>query len=152
MEDDRDFSELASGLEEQLNRGFSEVVLDHAMNPRNVGRAPGENGFACFTGPCGDTMMISLKVEDGSVADARFWTDGCGTSIASGSMVTSLALGKPLEEAMEIGKEDVLEALGGLPEESAHCALLAATTLQMAIEDYRGMGPLATPPTRPEHS
>ena len=152
MEDDDDFSDLASGLESRLNRGFSEIVLDHAMNPRNVGRAPGENGFACFTGPCGDTMMISIRVEEGSVADARFWTDGCGTSIASGSMATTLALDRPLQDAMAIGKEDVLEALDGLPEESAHCALLAATTLQMAIEDYRGKNAGPAPSGHPEHT
>lgn len=136
MEDD-DLDRLASGLESELNTGYPSIVLDHAINPRNVGRALNENGFAVFTGPCGDTMMISINVDSGVVTDARFWTDGCGTSIASGSMVTELAKDQALEDAMMIGKEEVLEALEGLPEESEHCALLAATTLQMAIEDHR---------------
>lgn len=136
--EDKDFDAFASGLEKELNLGYSEVVLDHAFNPRNVGRVENENGHAVYTGPCGDTMQISIRVSEGRVEDARFWTDGCGTSLASGSMVTEMAKGKRLEEAMAIGKEDVLEALEGLPEESEHCALLAATTLQMAIEDYRG--------------
>lgn len=136
--EDKDFEGLADELEREINRGYSEAVLDHAMNPRNVGRLGDEDGFAAYTGPCGDTMMISIKISEEGIDDARFWTDGCGTSIASGSMVTELARGKPLQDAMMIGKQDVLEALGGLPEESEHCALLAATTLQMAIEDFRG--------------
>lgn len=135
---DDELEQFASGLEKELNSDFSEVVLDHAMNPRNVGRIAGDDGFAAFTGPCGDTMMISIKISADAIADARFWTDGCGTSIASGSMVTELAKGKPLDDAMRISQENVLEALDGLPEESEHCALLAATTLQMAIDDYRG--------------
>lgn len=139
--DDNDFDGFADLLEKELNSGFSRNVLDHAMNPRNVGRVEDENGFVAYTGPCGDTMMISIKVSEGAIEDARFWTDGCGTSIATGSMVTELAKGKPLDEAMMIGKREVLEALDGLPEESEHCALLAATTMQMAIEDYRGTGP-----------
>lgn len=140
MQDD-DSDDYASGLEKELNEGYSETVLDHAFNPRNVGRVEGENGHAVYTGPCGDTMQISVRASNGRLEEARFWTDGCGTSLAAGSMVTELAKGRPLEEAMAIGKEDVLEALDGLPEESEHCALLAATTLQMAIEDYRGNSP-----------
>ena len=83
-------------------------------------------------------MIISIRVSSGIITDARFWTDGCGTSIASGSIVTELAKGKVLDDAMLIGQAEVLEALEGLPEESEHCALLAATTLHMAVDDYRG--------------
>jgi len=135
---DDDLAGFAAAMEEEVNSGFSRVVLDHAMNPRNVGRLEEEDGFAVFTGPCGDTMMISLAVSYGVIRDARFWTDGCGTSIAAGSMVTELAKGKTLDEAMSTGQAEVLQALKGLPRESEHCALLAATTLHMAIDDYRG--------------
>ena len=135
---DDELSRFAASIEAEVNSGFSNVVLDHAMNPRNVGRLEHEDGFAAFTGPCGDTMIISIRVSSGIITDARFWTDGCGTSIASGSIVTELAKGKVLDDAMLIGQAEVLEALEGLPEESEHCALLAATTLHMAVDDYRG--------------
>lgn len=134
---DDELAQFADSIEGELNSGYSPTVLDHAMNPRNVGRIDGDDGFGAFTGPCGDTMMISIKVLADAIADARFWTDGCGTSIASGSMVTELAKGKALDEAMRISQEDVLASLDGLPEGSEHCALLAATALQMAIDDYR---------------
>jgi len=136
--DNDDLSQFATSIENELNRGFSDVVLDHAMNPRNVGRLENADGFAQFTGPCGDTMLISIKVSDDIITDGRFWTDGCGTTIACGSMVTELVKGRTIEDAMRIGQREVLEALGGLPEESEHCALLAATALHMAIDDYRG--------------
>jgi len=115
---------------------YSETTIDYATNPRNLGDMEGADGFARVTGPCGDTMEIWLKVEDGVVTDATFLTDGCGTAIASGSMATELAKGRSITEVLKISQQDVLEALGGLPEESAHCALLAANTLKEAIKDY----------------
>lgn len=136
MTDNDDLERFAAGIENEFNSGFSAVVLDHAMNPRNVGRIEEEDGFAVFTGPCGDTMMISVRVCDGRIAEAGFWTDGCGTSIASGSMVTEMAKGRTLDEAMEVGQAEVLEELNGLPEESEHCALLAATTLHLALKEF----------------
>lgn len=123
-------------IEEDMRRTYSETVIDHAMNPRNVGRLDDADGWARYKGPCGDTMEMWIKVTGETIEKARFWTDGCGTSIASGSMATELAVGKSLNEAMEIGQKEVLEALDGLPEESEHCALLAATTLKLAISDY----------------
>jgi len=81
-------------------------------------------------------MEICLKVRDSRVMNASFWTDGCGTTIASGSMVTELAKGKSVLEAQKIRQQDILDALGGLPEDSLHCALLAANTLKEAIKDY----------------
>lgn len=135
-----DLSDIAKAMQDELNSVFSETVIDHAMNPRNVGRIEDEDGFAVFTGSCGDTMMVSVKISDGRIAEARFWTDGCGTSIASGSMVTEMAKGRTLDEAMEVGQAEVLEELNGLPEESEHCALLAATTLHMAVEAFLEKG------------
>ena len=118
---------------------YSDTVIDHAMNPRNVGDIKDSDGFARVTGPCGDTMEIWLKVKNGSICESTFYTDGCGTSIASGSMVTEMAKGKSIPEAMKITQNDVLRALGGLPEESEHCALLAENTLRAAISDCMAM-------------
>jgi nitrogen fixation NifU-like protein len=121
---------------EDMKRVYSEKTIDHFLNPRNLGEIPAPDGFGRITGPCGDTMEICLKVRDGRVTNASFLTDGCGTTIASGSMVTELAKGKSISEAQKITQQDVLNALGGLPEDSLHCALLAANTLREAIEDY----------------
>jgi len=132
-------SELDKALEEiqkELWSDYTETVIDHAQHPRNVGSISNAVGFASVTGPCGDTMEIWLKVMVGKIKEARFWTDGCGTTIAAGSMVTEMAQGKGPAEASKITQKDVLEALGGLPVESVHCALLAANTLKGAIKDY----------------
>jgi nitrogen fixation NifU-like protein len=92
--------------------------------------------YASITGPCGDTMEIWLKIEKDVITRTGFMTDGCGTSIAAGSMVTEMANGKNIREALAINQQDVLEALDGLPEESKHCALLASNTLKAAVRDY----------------
>ena len=118
---------------------YPATVVDHAMAPRNLGAMPEADGFGSVLGPCGDTMEIWLKVDNDVIASATFMTDGCGTSIASGSMITEMAKGKSIKEARRITQRDVLEALGGLPDESKHCALLAADTLKAAIRDYIAM-------------
>ena len=130
------FEEL---IKQEMRKVYSETVIDHSMDPRNVGDLDDADGFAKVTGPCGDTMEIWLKIKNGTIADASFLTDGCGTSIASGSMVTEMAKEKSISEAQRISQQDVLSALGGLPEESEHCALLAANTLKEAIRDYLAM-------------
>jgi len=130
------FDELQELIMADMRKVYSETVIDHAMNPRNVGDMGNADGLARVTGSCGDTMEIWLKVRDDSVADATFWTDGCGASIASGSMVTELVKEKSIPQAQKVTQQDVLNALGGLPEESIHCALLAANTLKEAIKDY----------------
>jgi nitrogen fixation NifU-like protein len=127
---------IAEELEEELWTGYTEVVIDHAQNPRNVGSIENADGVAMVTGPCGDTMEIWLRVREEVIKEATFWTDGCGTTIATGSMVTEMAKGKTIGEAMKISQKDVLDSLGGLPEESQHCALLAANTLKEAVKDY----------------
>ena len=127
------FEEL---IKAEMRKVYSETAIDHSMNPRNVGDIDDADGFAKVTGSCGDTMEIWLKIKNGTIADASFLTDGCGTTIASGSMLTELAKGKSIGEAQKISQQDVLDALGGLPEESQHCALLAANTLKEAIKDY----------------
>jgi len=133
---DDPFKELEQSIMEDMRRVYSEKTIDHFLNPRNLGEIPAPDGFGRITGPCGDTMEIYLKVRDGRVMNASFWTDGCGPSIASGSMVTELAKGKSILEARKVTQDDILDALGGLPEDSLHSALLAANTLREAIKDY----------------
>jgi nitrogen fixation NifU-like protein len=136
QEFDDSFKELEQTVMEDMKQVYSEKTIDRFLNPRNLGEIPGHDGSGRITGPCGDTMQIHLKVKDGKVANASFWTDGCGPSIASGSMATELAKGKSVPEAQRITQQNILDALGGLPEESLHCALLAADTLKEAIKDY----------------
>lgn len=133
---DDSFKELEQSVMEDMKRVYSEKTIDHFLKPRNLGNIPAPDGFGRITGPCGDTMEIYLKVRDGRVINASFWTDGCGPSIASGSMVTEMAKRMNISEAQRISQHDILTALGGLPEESEHCALLAANTLKAAIKDY----------------
>jgi len=134
-----EFDELQELIIADMRKVYSETVIDHFMNPRNLGDMENADGFAKVTGSCGDTTEIWLKVKNGTIADATFMTDGCGASIASGSMVTEIAKGETITEAGKISQQDVLSALGGLPEESEHCALLAANTLKEAMRDYIAM-------------
>jgi nitrogen fixation NifU-like protein len=132
-------SELDKTLEDIQNAilaDYSETVIDHAQNPRNVGSIPDANGFGSSTGECGDTMGVWLKVDNDRIKNVTFWTDGCGTTIASGSMTTELAKGKTVVQALRINGQSVLDALEGLPEDSAHCAQLAADALNQAVKDY----------------
>lgn len=131
-----EFNELQELIMADMRKVYSETVIDHAMNPRNVGDMENADGFGRVTGSCGDTMEMWLKVKGGTVADATFLTDGCGSSIASGSMVTELIKGKSIPEAQKVTQQHILNVLGGLPEDSLHCALLAADTLKEAIKDY----------------
>ena len=123
-------------LKAEMRKAYSETVVDHAVNPRNVGDMTDADGFARITGPCGDTMEIWLKVSNDTITRATFLTDGCGTTIAAGSIVTEIVRGKGVIQALRIGQQDILNALSGLPEESQHCTLLAANTLKAAIKDY----------------
>jgi len=134
-----EFEELQELVMADARKAYSETVIDHAVNPRNLGDMQGADGFAKVTGPCGDTMEIWVRVRNNAIAGTTFMTDGCGTSIASGSMVTEMAKGKTINEALRITQRNVLDALGGLPEENQHCALLAANTLKAALRDYTAM-------------
>ena len=119
---------------------YSAVAIEHARNPRDLGALDAYDGHARITGPCGDTMEFWLQIRSGRIWRASFTTDGCASSLASGSMATQLATGKTVEEAYSIQQEDVLDALGGFPEELQHCALLAADTLRAACEDFINSG------------
>ena len=117
---------------------YSEKVLDHFRNPRNVGEIEDADGVGTVGNPvCGDMMSIYIKVEDDQIADIKFRTFGCGAAIATTSMTTELAKGMPLDEAMEITRQDVADELGGLPPVKMHCSNLAADALHEAIKNYR---------------
>jgi nitrogen fixation NifU-like protein len=117
---------------------YSERVMDHFMNPRNVGDMEDPDGVGIEGNPtCGDAMKIFIKVKDGRIVDAKFKTFGCGAAIAVSSMVTEMVKGKTLDEALAISKEAVANELGGLPPQKMHCSNLGADALKKAIEDYR---------------
>ena len=129
-------NELQEIVLQDACRIYSETVIDHFMHPRNMGVLSDEDGYARITGPCGDAMEMWIKEQQGSIVRANFMTDGCGTSIASGSMATVLATGKTLAEAQQINQQTILEDLNWLFAESQHCALVAANTLKAAVQDY----------------
>jgi nitrogen fixation NifU-like protein len=129
-------NELQESIMEDAKKIYSEKVIERWLNPRNRGKVRNADGFAKIKGPCGDTMQISFKTNGDRIHNIRFMTDGCASSIASGSMTTELAIGKDIEEALKISQQAILEALDGLPEESVHCALLASNTLKEAIKNY----------------
>lgn len=133
---DKTVKELQEYLIRQARELYSEVVVEHWLNPRNPHVMDNPDGHARIKGPCADTMDIFIRVGDGKIADASFMTDGCLTSIVSGSMAVEMATGQGLSEAMAISRDAILWNLGGLPEDSQHCALLAANTLRAAIDDF----------------
>jgi len=116
---------------------YSEKVLDHFKNPRNVGEIPDADGVGTVGNPvCGDLMSVYIKVKDGRISDVKFKTFGCGAAIATSSMITELAKGKTIDEALKITRKDVADSLGGLPPIKMHCSNLAADALHAAINDY----------------
>jgi nitrogen fixation NifU-like protein len=117
---------------------YSEKVLDHFKNPRNVGELEKADGEGTVGNPvCGDMMTMYIKVKDDKIEDVKFKTFGCGAAIATSSMTTELARGKTLEEAMNISRQDVADALDGLPPVKMHCSNLAADALHDAIKNYK---------------
>ena len=116
---------------------YSEKVMDHFRNPRNVGDMPDADGIGHVGNPvCGDIMELYIKVRDNVIVDAKFKTFGCGAAIATSSMVTELVKGKTVDGALKISNRAVAEALGGLPPIKMHCSLLAEQALKSAIDDY----------------
>ena len=117
---------------------YSEKVMDHFSNPRNVGEIEDASGVGTEGNPvCGDLMTIYITVEDDVITDIKFKTFGCGAAIATSSMITEMAIGKTLDEALKITRDDVAEELEGLPPVKMHCSNLAADALRAAIEDYK---------------
>lgn len=116
---------------------YSEKVMDHFRNPRNVGIIEGADGVGeVGNAVCGDIMKIYLKIEDGVVSDVKFETFGCGSAIASSSMATELIKGKPLSKVLQLTNQAVTEALGGLPAHKLHCSVLAEEAIRAAVKDY----------------
>ena len=116
---------------------YSEKVMDHFMNPRNVGEIEGANAVGQVgNAKCGDIMKIYMDIEDGIIRDVKFKTFGCGAAIATSSMATEMVKGKTVEEALKLTNRAVMEALEGLPPEKIHCSVLAEEAIHSALEDY----------------
>jgi len=125
-------------MEDKPQIGYSKKVMEHFMNPRNVGEFEDPDGVGTVGNPvCGDLMQVSIKVKDDVITDVRFKTFGCGSAIATASMVTEMAKGKKIDEAMAITRSDVADELEGLPPVKMHCSNLAADALHEAIKNYR---------------
>lgn len=117
---------------------YSQKVMDHFMNPRNVGEIPDADGIGQVGNPvCGDIMKMYLKIKNNVITDVKFKTFGCGAAVATSSMATELIMGKTLEEALEISNKTVAEALNGLPPIKMHCSNLAEQAIKAAIDDYK---------------
>lgn len=126
---------------------YTELVMEHFTNPRNVGVIEDPDGVGKVGNPvCGDLMEMMIKVREGHIADIKFRTFGCGAAIATSSVATEIVMGKSLEEAAQLTRQQVAEALGGLPPQKVHCSNLAAEALHAALEDYYSKYPEARPP------
>ena len=128
--------EMIDLLIEKITGGLSEKVVDYGNHPRNYGSMEKPDGYAKIKGPCGDTMEMFLKIRNDKIDDIRYTTDGCMTSHAAGTAATVMAKGKPVRECMKINQSSILEHQDGMPEDSQHCALLAANTFHKALRDY----------------
>lgn len=117
--------------------GYSDKAIEYYLNKVNVGEIEDHSSHFTYTGPCGDTMAMFLKIDSGVIRDARFQAIGCAGAFASGSALTEIVKGKTLEEAERLDEKDIVSHLGGIPEPKIHCACLAKRTLGFAIEDYR---------------
>ena len=128
--------ELQRKIEYDEEETYSKVVIREYRNPSNFGVIENPDALGEVKGPCGDTMKMSLRIEDRKIRDACFWTDGCGATIACGSMLIKMIKGENLEKAADITSERLIDSLEDLPEEHIHCSKLAVDTLQNAIENY----------------
>lgn len=118
--------------------GYSKKVLEHFMNPKNVGAIENPDGYGKVGNPvCGDLMEMFIKVKDDTITEIKFKTFGCGSAIATSSMVTEMAKGMHVDDALKITRNDVADELDGLPPKKMHCSNLAADALHAAIKDYK---------------
>ena len=116
---------------------YSEKVMDHFRNPRNVGEIENADGVGQVgNAKCGDIMKMYLKIKDNRIEDAKFETFGCGSAIASSSMATELIKGKTVDEALAVTNKQVVDALGGLPAYKLHCSVLAEESIKAAVKNY----------------
>ncbi len=128
---------------------YSDKVMDHFQNPRNVGKMDDADGIGeVGNAKCGDIMRMYIKVKDGIITDCKFNTFGCGSAIATSSMATELIKGKPVEEALQLSNQAVVEALDGLPPQKIHCSVLAEEAVQAAVKDYYDKNGIAYDPEK----
>ena len=126
---------------------YSDKVMDHFQNPRNVGKLEDADGIGeVGNAKCGDIMRMYIKVEDGVITDCKFTTFGCGSAIATSSMATELIKGKSVKEALELSNQAVVEALDGLPPQKIHCSVLAEEAVRAAVQDYYDRNGIAYDP------
>jgi len=116
--------------------GFTDQFLNHAMTPQNLGFLSNPDGRSNPKGSCGDNIELYLRIQDNVVKECVFMTDGCAHTVACGSVITTLARGRTISEALNTNSQEVCDALGGLPREHEHCARLAVTSLRLAVKDY----------------
>ena len=124
-------------IEDKIWSEFGEVAIEHMKNPRNMGALSDADSIGFVTGECGDSIKIWIRIKDAIIEEISFTTDGCGTSVAAGSVTTNLVKGKGIEEALLLTPVMVLEVLGGFPDDSVHCAVLAVNALHDAINNYK---------------
>jgi nitrogen fixation NifU-like protein len=134
---DRFIDEVQKEINEEERDIYSEKVIEEANNPKNVGRMTDCDAAGILDGSCGDTIEIYMKIKNNKIIDTSFMTNGCGATIACGSMLTTMVKGKEIDKVMNITKDDLINALDGLPEENLHCAALAVGSLRKAIMNYR---------------
>ncbi|KYK28509.1 iron-sulfur cluster assembly scaffold protein [Thermoplasmatales archaeon SG8-52-1] len=127
--------EIQTRIEYDEEIEFSKKVINEYRNPSNFGIIENPDAVGRIKGPCGDTMQIMLKIDNGIIINVRFWTDGCGTSIACGSMLTKMIKGKTIEKIINITSEKLNDELDGLPENHVHCTVLAVNTLKKTIKN-----------------
>lgn len=119
-------------------RAYSEIVIDHFQQPRNAGALADANAVGEDRNPvCGDHMRLMLRIEDESIAEARFQTRGCPAAIATSSMATVVLTGMHIEDAAKLKRQDFVDAVGGLPKAKVHCSVLAAAALKHALSQYQ---------------
>jgi len=135
-----DLDEMVNQMQENIlddmRKVYGEEVVKLFLHPKNVGEIKDAEGHGKFTGPCGDTMEIYLKIINDRIYDAKFTTDGCGTTRVCGSTVTSLSKGKTIPEAMHITSKDILNKIGGLSQSDVHCSILAVNALKKALRNH----------------
>ena len=140
MSVDEDFDDMVKELQQKIDsdeeKTYSKKVVQEYRNPNNFGFIKNPDASISIKGSCNDTMRIDLQIKDNKIIDIRFWTDGCGASIACGSMLTKIINGKTLQKAKDITSAQLLQALNGLPAENQHCSILTINTLHACIKEY----------------
>jgi len=135
--DDKDFfDKIQESLDREMEKYYSRKTIEYFKNPLNFGRLEDANGVAEMKGGCGDTMEMSLKIKNEIIQEIKFYTDGCGVTVACGSAVTELVKGKTLAHALKISPDVLMNELDGIPRDSIHCAILTVSTMHKAIADY----------------